>query len=160
LTVNATKSAVASVFGRKFLGSSFWRAANVVIKRKVAVKPLTTFKPRIRQLTGRSGGRSLQDVVDRLRPYVRGWKTYFRPAQTLRVWRALDPRLRHRLRASPTQTVEARDDHVSFSNRPVQTRMPGGVAGGATQNVAPYPDWPVPRRTSLRIHAELCVSSN
>jgi RNA-directed DNA polymerase len=42
LTVNATKSAVASVFGRKFLGSSFWVAPNGVIKRKVAVKPLAT----------------------------------------------------------------------------------------------------------------------
>jgi RNA-directed DNA polymerase len=99
LTVNETKSAVASVFGRKFLGYSFWVAPNGVIKRRVAVKALTTFKQRIRQLTGRSGGRSLQDVVDRLRSYVRGWKAYFRLAQTPRVWRGLDQWLRHRLRA-------------------------------------------------------------
>jgi RNA-directed DNA polymerase len=99
LTVNETKSAVASVFGRKFLGYSFWVAPGGVIKRKVAVKPLMTFKQRIRQLTCRSGGRSMQDVVDRLRPYVRGWKAYFRLAQTPRVWRELDQWLRHRLRA-------------------------------------------------------------
>ncbi len=77
LTVNETKSAVASVFGRKFLGYSFWIAPGGVIKRKVAKKPLRTFKQRIRQLTCRSGGRSLQDAVDRLRPYVLGWKAYF-----------------------------------------------------------------------------------
>jgi RNA-directed DNA polymerase len=99
LTVNETKSAVASVFGRKFLGYSFWVAPGGVIKRKVAVKPLRTFKQRVRQLTCRSGGRSLQDVVDQLRPYVLGWKAYFRLAQTPKVWRELDQWLRHRLRA-------------------------------------------------------------
>ena len=41
LTVNETKSAVASVFGRKFLGYSFWAAPGGVIKRKVAAKPLS-----------------------------------------------------------------------------------------------------------------------
>jgi RNA-directed DNA polymerase len=40
LTVNETKSAVTSVFGRKFLGYSFWVAPGGAIKRKVAVKPL------------------------------------------------------------------------------------------------------------------------
>ena len=99
LTVNETKSAVTAVFGRKFLGYSFWVAPGGAIKRKVADKPLRTFKQRIRQLTCRSGGRSMQDVVDRLRPYVRGWKAYFRLAQTPRVWRELDQWLRHRLRA-------------------------------------------------------------
>jgi RNA-directed DNA polymerase len=99
LAVNETKSAVASVFGRKFLGYSFWVAPGGVIKRKVAVKPLMTFKRRIRQLTRRSGGRSMQGVVDHLRPYVLGWKAYFRLAQTPRVWRDLDKWMRHRLRA-------------------------------------------------------------
>ena len=99
LTLNETKSAVTSVFGRKFLGYSFWVAPGGAIKRKVAVKPLRTFKQRIRQLTCRSGGHSLQDAVDRLRPYVLGWKAYFRLAQTPKVWRKLDQWLRHRVRA-------------------------------------------------------------
>ena len=99
LTVNETKSAVDSVFGRKFLGYSFWVAPGGVIKRKVAVKPLMTFKQRIRQLTSRNGGRSLPDVVDRLRSYVLGWRAYFRLAQTPKVWRELDKWLRHRVRA-------------------------------------------------------------
>jgi RNA-directed DNA polymerase len=98
LKVNETKSAVASVFGRKFLGYSFW-VAKGVIKRKVAVKPLATFKQRIRQLTRRSGGRSMSEVVERLRAYLLGWKGYFGMAQTPRIWRGLDEWLRHRLRA-------------------------------------------------------------
>ena len=53
----------------------------------------------LRQLTRRSGGRSMQQVVDGLRPYLLGWKAYFRLAQTPRVWRELDEWLRHRLRA-------------------------------------------------------------
>ncbi|MHA6911095.1 group II intron reverse transcriptase/maturase, partial [Ralstonia pseudosolanacearum] len=99
LKVNEAKSAVASAFGRKFLGYSFWVAAGGVVKRKVADKPLLTFKQRIRELTRRSGGRSLQEVVERLRPYVQGWKAYFRLAQTPKVWRKLDEWMRHRLRA-------------------------------------------------------------
>jgi RNA-directed DNA polymerase len=99
LTVNETKSAVAGVFGRKFLGYGFWVAPGGAIKRRIAVKPMTTFKHRIRQLTRRSGGRSMQDVVNRLRPYVLGWKAYFRLAETPGVWRELDQWLRHRLRA-------------------------------------------------------------
>ncbi len=99
LTVNEAKSAVASVFGRKFLGYAFWVAPGGVIKRRVADKPMATFKQRIRQLTRRSGGRSLQDVADRLRTYVLGWKAYFRLAQTPRVRKDLDQWMRHRLRA-------------------------------------------------------------
>ncbi|WP_429548404.1 group II intron reverse transcriptase/maturase [Paraburkholderia youngii] len=98
LKVNETKSAVASVFGRKFLGYSLWVASGGVIKRKVAAKPLLAFKRRIRELTGRNGGRSMKDVVERLRPYVLGWRAYFRLAQTPRVWRTLDEWVRHRLR--------------------------------------------------------------
>ena len=99
LTVNETKSAVASVFGRKFLGFSFWVAPKGEIKCKVAAKPLATYKQRIRQLTRRSGGRSMAEVVERLRPYVLGWKAFFRLSQTPTAWRTLDEWMRHRLRA-------------------------------------------------------------
>ena len=99
LTVNEAKSAVGSVFGRKFLGYSLWASAKGEVKRKVAAKPMATFKQRIRQLSRRSGGRSLHEVVQRLRPYVLGWKAYFGLAQTPSVWRTLDEWLRHRLRA-------------------------------------------------------------
>ena len=98
LTVNEAKSAVASVVGRKFLGYGFWFAKDGV-KRKVAAKALATFKQRVRQLTRRSGGRSMSEVISRLRPYLLGWKAYFGLAQTPGIRRILDEWLRHRLRA-------------------------------------------------------------
>ena len=82
LQVNEAKSAVASVFGRKFLGYALWVAKGCEVKCKVADKPLQNFKARIRQLTRRSCGRSLAQVVEKLRPYLLGWKAYFGLAQT------------------------------------------------------------------------------
>jgi len=99
LKVNETKSAVASVFQRKFLGFSFWVAAGGKIKRRVADKAMRTFKHRVRQLTRRSRGRSLQQVVEQLRSYVLGWKAYFKLADTPKVWKELDQWMRHRMRA-------------------------------------------------------------
>ena len=99
LTVNETKSAVASVFGRKFLGYSLWVVKGGEIKRRVADKPMATFKQRIRELTNRLGGRSMTEIVQKLRPYLLGWNAYFGLAQTPLVLRTLDEWLRHRLRA-------------------------------------------------------------
>ena len=69
------------------------------VKCRVADKAQETYKHRIRQLTRRSGGRSLPEVVERLRTYMPGWKAYFQLAQTPKVFRELDEWLRHRLRA-------------------------------------------------------------
>jgi RNA-directed DNA polymerase len=99
LQINEAKSAVASAFGRKFLGYELWVAKGREVKCAVAHKARDNFKARIRQLTRRSGGRSMREVVDKLRPYLLGWKAYFGLAQTPRVWRELDEWLRHRLRA-------------------------------------------------------------
>ena len=100
LRINESKSAVASVFtGRKFLGFSFWMAPKGVVKRRIARKAVMAFRQRVRWLTRRSGGRSMQQVVDGLRPLLLGWRAYFRLAQTTGVWRELDEWIRHRLRA-------------------------------------------------------------
>ena len=99
LQINEAKSAVGSALGRKFLGYELWGAKGRQVKCAVAYKALDNFKARIRQLTRRSGGRSISQVVQRLRPYLLGWKAYFGLAQTPKVWRALDEWLRHRLRA-------------------------------------------------------------
>jgi hypothetical protein len=99
LQINEAKSAVASALERKFLGYALWVAKDGQVKCKVAKKPLDNIKARIRQLTRRSGGRSMEQVVEKLRPYVLGWKAYFGMAQTPKVWRELDEWLRHRLRA-------------------------------------------------------------
>jgi RNA-directed DNA polymerase len=99
LKVNEAKTAIAPATGRKFLGYALWRSPDGRIKCAVAAKAKKTFKQRIREMTCRSGGRSLPEVVDRLRTYVPGWKAYFQLAQTPKVFRELDEWLRHRLRA-------------------------------------------------------------
>jgi RNA-directed DNA polymerase len=99
LKINESKSAVASAFGRKFLGYALWMAPKGEVKRAVAHKARETFKQQIRQKTRRSGGRSMSEVIETLRPYILGWKAYFGLAQTPRVWRELDEWMRHRLRA-------------------------------------------------------------
>jgi RNA-directed DNA polymerase len=99
LTVNETKSAVASVFGRKFLGYSLRVVKGKVVQLTVAKKTLLTFRQRVRELTWRSGGRSMAEVVERLRVYLLGWKAYFALAPAITVRRELDEWLRHRLRA-------------------------------------------------------------
>jgi hypothetical protein len=65
----------------------------------VASKAVATFKQRVRELTRRSCGRSLNEVVKQLRVYVLGWKAYFRLADTPGVWSDLDKWIRHRIRA-------------------------------------------------------------
>jgi len=99
LTINESKSAVASAFGRKFLGFSLWAAAKGEVKRSVSKKAREAFKQRIRQLTSRNCGRSMSELVEPLRHYVLGWKAYYGLAQTPGVWRELDEWMRHRLRA-------------------------------------------------------------
>jgi len=99
LQLNEAKSAVGSALRRKFLGYELWVAKGREVKCAVAHKAVDNFKARIRQLTRRSGGRSIEQVVQRLRPYMLGWKAYFGLAQTPKVWRELDEWLRHRLRA-------------------------------------------------------------
>ena len=97
LKLNEAKSAVAKATQRKFLGFSFYRYKGQV-KRCVARKAVQAYKARIRQLTRRSDGKSIEQVVEQLRAYQLGWKNYFRLSETPRVFLELDEWLRHRLR--------------------------------------------------------------
>jgi len=99
LKINESKSAVASVFGRKFLGYALWLARNGEVRRAVSDKALEAFTRRVRQLTRRNGGRSMEAVIERLRSYLLGWKGYFGLAQMPSIWRRLDEWIRRRLRA-------------------------------------------------------------
>jgi group II intron reverse transcriptase/maturase len=99
LRINEEKSAVARVWDRKFLGYSFWVAQGRRVKRRVAPKALEEFKQSVREITCRSGGRSMDQVCDALGSYLRGWKEYFRLADTPGVFRDLDGWTHRRLRA-------------------------------------------------------------
>jgi RNA-directed DNA polymerase len=99
LRINEDKSAVAPVGERQFLGYGFWVAKGQVIKRGVAAKALAEFKARVRQLTSRTGGRSLVQVAGALREYLVGWMQYFGLADTPGIFRRLDQWIHRRLRA-------------------------------------------------------------
>ena len=99
LKVNESKTAVAAVWGRKFLGYCFWAAPQGVVKLAVTTQAMHKLRVRIRQLTRRVRGRSLEQIAEDLRRYVPDRKAYFRLAQIPRVMRELDEWLRHRLRA-------------------------------------------------------------
>ncbi len=98
LRVNEAKTAVAAVWGRKFLGYCFWQR-NEEVRRAVAAEAIHRMRQRIREITRRMRGRSLEQIAQDLNAYVPGWKNYFGLAQTPSVMRNQDKWLRHRLRA-------------------------------------------------------------
>lgn len=100
LTVNDAKTAVGSVFGRKFLGYCLRRWTKGTVKLAVAPKALVAFKDRVRIITRRIGGRSIEQVAEGLREYLPGWKAYFKLAQTPKTFKDLDSWTRHRIRST------------------------------------------------------------
>jgi RNA-directed DNA polymerase len=98
LKVNETKSAVARPQERKFLGFSF--TAGPEIKRVIAPKALDRFKQRIREITLRAKGVSMQTTIEELAPYMRGWRSYFGYCETPEVLVSLTRWVRLRLRAA------------------------------------------------------------
>ncbi|MBI2371545.1 MAG: hypothetical protein HYV08_15160 [Deltaproteobacteria bacterium] len=97
-SINEEKSAVARVITREFLGIAFWRGPGWKLRRRVADTALAAMKDRVREITGRSRGRSVAQVVEELHRYLQSWYAYFRMAETPLVFRELDEWIRHRLR--------------------------------------------------------------
>jgi RNA-directed DNA polymerase len=97
LKVNREKSAVARPQERKFLGFSLTR--NREPKRRIAPKAKVRFKQRVRELTWRTRGVSLEEMVRELASYLRGWRSYFGFCQTPWVLVHLDSWIRRRLRS-------------------------------------------------------------
>src|SRR5271157_3097143 len=97
LKVNEAKSAVARPVERKFLGFSF--SDNREPKRRIAPKALLRCKQKIRELTRRTRGISLEQMIKELAAYLRGWKSYFGYGQIPSLLETLDQWIRHRLRS-------------------------------------------------------------
>src|SRR5262244_2724810 len=98
LKVNEAKSAVAQPQQRKFLGFSF--SDGPEIKRIIAPKAMDRFKHRIRDITRRAKGVSIEDTIAELAPYMRGWRSYFGYCETPEVLISLTRWVRLRLRAA------------------------------------------------------------
>src|SRR5579863_1227451 len=98
LKVNEAKSAVARPQERKFLGFSF--TAGPEVKRVIAPKARDRFKRRIREITCRAKGVSMETTMEELAPYMRGWRSYFGFCETPEVLIGLTRWVRLRLRAA------------------------------------------------------------
>ena len=97
LKVNEAKSAVARPEERKFLGFSF--SGHKEPKRRIAPKVLLRCKQKIRELTQRTRGIGLEQMMKELTAYLRGWKSYFGFCQTPSLLKALEEWIRRRLRS-------------------------------------------------------------
>jgi len=97
LKVNQAKSAVDRPSNRKFLGFTFTRGR--VPRRKVSGKAVLAFKAKVRELTCRTRGRTLSQVVVELRRYILGWRGYFGFAEVTSLLLDLDKWIRRRLRS-------------------------------------------------------------
>ena len=95
LQINAEKSAVARPWNRSFLG--FTVRNEPEFRRCIANKAVVRFKHRVRELTGRHRGITLERMIRELASYLRGWAGYFSFSQW-RELKSLDGWIRRRLR--------------------------------------------------------------
>ncbi len=96
LKVNASKSAVARPWQRKFLGYSMtWHKEP---KLRIAAVSLEKLTGKVKELLRGARGRSVAATIETLNPVLRGWAVYFQLAQTKRALEECDGWLRHKLR--------------------------------------------------------------
>jgi group II intron reverse transcriptase/maturase len=98
LRINPAKSSVAKAWERKFLGYQLWIGHKRAVKRRVSPQAMEKFKNTVRALTRRNCGRSVDQIVKGLRPYLLGWNNYFKLADTPKIFARLDSWIRRRLR--------------------------------------------------------------
>ncbi|MBX3073836.1 group II intron reverse transcriptase/maturase [Candidatus Obscuribacterales bacterium] len=96
LKVNAEKSAVDRPQKRKFLGFSFTYGKTP--KRRIAPQAISRMKKKIRELTRKTKGQSLEQTAEQLQRYLTGWRGYFGFCETRSVLKLLDSWIRRRLR--------------------------------------------------------------
>ena len=129
LKVNETKSAVARPEERKFLGFSI---ANDGSERRIAPKALGKFKAQIRDMTRRTRGISLLQMIEEdLAPYLRGWRGYFGFCQTPRVLTNLEAWIRRRLRLYLWRQWQNGPNRFKELRRRGVPKFPAAVAAGS-----------------------------
>ena len=130
LKVNRAKSAVARPGERTFLGFSFTRPP--VPRRRLAPSTVIRLKVKVRGLTRRTRGVSLETMVQQLSIYLRGWRGYFGFCQTPSVLTHLDEWIRHRLRSVVwKQWKRGRTRFLELRRRGVGLALAANTAGSA-----------------------------
>jgi RNA-directed DNA polymerase len=130
LKVNQQKSAVARPWERKFLGFSFTNAG--VPKRRIAPKAVDRFKERVRELTRRRKGVSIERMAEDLTRYLRGWIGYFGKCETPSVLQGLEKWFRRRLRSAIwTQWKRGTVRFAELRQRGVGRELAAKTAGSA-----------------------------
>jgi len=94
LPVNRQKSRVAPVNEVSFLGFQILRG-----KIRVSMAARARFKTKVRELTRRNNPYSMNQVIQKLNEYLRGWISYFRVQEFRQLFRNLDEFIRSRLRS-------------------------------------------------------------
>jgi RNA-directed DNA polymerase len=128
LKVNEAKSAVARPEERKYLGFSI---SNDGSERRIAPKALAKFKARIRDMTRRTRGISLQQLIKELKPYLVGWRGYFGFCQTPQVLAVLEARVRRRLRLYLWRQWRTGQNRFTELRRRGVAKFPAAVAAGS-----------------------------
>jgi group II intron reverse transcriptase/maturase len=98
LKVNREKSSVGSPTKLKFLGFRLGVRRDfhaVIVPHKT---PIKRFKDRIRRITKRNRGRSIEQVLSELRTYMRGWIGYYGISESKHLFLKLDAWIRRKVR--------------------------------------------------------------
>jgi len=142
LKVNESKSAVARPWERKFLGFTFTSSREP--KRRIAPKALIRFRERVRELTRRTRGVSLPQMVAQLSKYLTGWRGYYGFCQTPSVLRDLDSWIHRRLRAVVwKQWKRGRTRFAELTARGIGKDLAAQTAG------SPHGPWRLARSPAL-----------
>lgn len=98
LQVNQQKSGISHPWWKPYLGFSFTSRRDDP-RIRIHSKSIKRFKQRVRELTGRSCGMSIEQVIERLNRYTVGWWNYFRHAEIAAGFRSINYWIVRRLRA-------------------------------------------------------------
>jgi RNA-directed DNA polymerase len=98
LKVNREKSSITSAGKAALLGFGFYFLTGGVVKVRVHPKALKRVKMRLRQLTRRNWGVSMEHRIRKLNRFIAGWCAYFGYADNYSLFEELDKWLRRRLR--------------------------------------------------------------
>ena len=128
LKVNESKSAVARPAERKFLGFSI---SNDGSERRIASKALERFKTRVRELTSRTRGVSVDQLIKPLARYLIGWRGYLGFCQTPQVLSTLDAWIRRRLRMYIWRQWKNRRNRFKELRRRGVPKFQAAVAAGS-----------------------------